>query len=180
MAQLAIWTPFVWSALVLAAVLGFGLGALLFAAPLLGWPLGRWWQAAAQVHAHEFLFGWAGLMVLGVGFYFLPRLRGRALTNPEQAAAVLWLLLGGLLLRALSQPGLDLGSAFGLAAWARTGLILSAVLELLGASLALVVLARTLRGDPPLSDRRGFSEILPFLVVSFASLWLALALNMAA
>src|SRR5215213_6844444 len=107
----SVWSPFFWSALGLASVFGFGLGALLFAAPLLGWPLGRWWQAAAQVHAHEFVFGWAGLMVLGVGFYFLPRLRGRALANPKLARAVLWLLLSGLLLRALSQPVLDLVSA---------------------------------------------------------------------
>jgi uncharacterized protein involved in response to NO len=175
-----VWAPFVWAAIGLALALGFGLGALLFAVPFLGWPLGRWWQASAQVHAHEFLFGWAGLMVLGIGFHFLPRLRGRALADPRRARPVLWLLLGGLLLRAASQPALNLGAASGLGSWARPGLILSAALELLGASLALALLARTLGGDPPLRSRPRLGEILPFLAMSFVSLWLALALNLTA
>ena len=46
-----IWPPFVWTAVGLALTAGFGLGGMLFAAPVLGLPVGAWWPAAAQVHA---------------------------------------------------------------------------------------------------------------------------------
>ena len=84
-----IWPPFVWTAVMLALTAGFGLGRMLFAAPVLGLPVGAWWPAAAQVHAHVQLFGWAGLMVLGVAFHFLPRLRGRtpAATTVHRSAS---------------------------------------------------------------------------------------------
>ena len=55
-----------------------------------------------------------------------------------------------------------------------------AVLELLGATLSLALVARTFSGDPDISTRPRLVEILPFLVVAFGSLWLALALNLAA
>jgi hypothetical protein len=102
--DLSVWPPFVWSAIGLALVPGFGLGGFLFTAPMLGWPLGRWWLASAQTHSHVFLFGWAGLMVLGNGFHFLPRLRGRALVNVGGSRLVLAPMLSGLILRVLCQP----------------------------------------------------------------------------
>jgi len=71
-----VWPPFVWASLGLAITAGFGLGAALFAAQALQAPIGLWWPAAAQAHGHTQLFGWIGLMVLGVGFHVLPRLRG--------------------------------------------------------------------------------------------------------
>src|SRR5919199_70478 len=106
-----LWPAFVWAAVGLALSAGFGLGGALFAAPGLGLPIGAWWPAAAQVHAHVQLFGWAGLMVLGVGFHFLPRLRGRPLAHRERARTVLWLVAGGLVLRSVAQPFLGLGGA---------------------------------------------------------------------
>src|SRR5919202_6432495 len=122
--------PFVWAATALAVVAGFGLGGALFAA-LLGPRPGLWWPAAAQAHGHVQLFGWAGLMVLGVGLHFLPRLRGAALAAPGLAPWVLALYGGGVGLRAVAQP---------LAA-ARPGLagllVLAALLELGGAALAV-------------------------------------------
>jgi uncharacterized protein involved in response to NO len=147
---------------------------------MLGAPLGRWWQAAAQVHAHAFVFGWAGLMVPGVGFHFLPRLRGRPLDDTGWTRVVLWLLISGLVLRALSQPASAAALDPTLATLARLALSLSALLELVGASVAVAVLARMLPGRPSLSSRRPLGEVLPFLAVAFSSLWLALALNLAA
>jgi uncharacterized protein involved in response to NO len=60
-------------------------------------PIGLWWLAAAQAPGHIQLFGWAGLMVLSVGFHFLPRLRGAPLGHQEQAGAVLALVLSSLI-----------------------------------------------------------------------------------
>ena len=54
------------------------------------------------------------------------------------------------------------------------------LLELLGASLALGLLVATLRGLPPVASRPRLLEILPFLIVAFASLWIALVANLVA
>jgi uncharacterized protein involved in response to NO len=167
------WQAFVWLAVILALTAGFGLGGALFAAPLLGVPTSAWWPSAAQAHAHVQLFGWGGLMVLGVGFHFLPRLRGRSLAHPERARLVLILLGAGLVLRAISQPLLDLTDT---PAW-RTALVLSGVLELAGLTTALGMLAQTLAGAPPVRSRAGLWQVVPFLATAFAAFWLALLVN---
>src|SRR5581483_4975700 len=71
--------PFLWAATLLALVGGFGLGGSLFLHQT------AWRFPAAQAHGHLQLFGWAGLLVLGVGLHFLPRLRGTRLVAPELA-----------------------------------------------------------------------------------------------
>src|SRR5437868_4750150 len=65
--------PFLWAATLLALVGGFGLGGALFLHQA------AWRFPAAQAHGHVQVFGWAGLLVLGVGLHFLPRLRGARL-----------------------------------------------------------------------------------------------------
>jgi hypothetical protein len=65
---MAVWPPFVHVSLWLTITAGFGLGGALFAAQAMCVPIGLWWLAAAQQHGHIQLFGWAGLMVLSVGF----------------------------------------------------------------------------------------------------------------
>jgi uncharacterized protein involved in response to NO len=158
-----VWIPFFWAAIAFAVVPGFALGGLLFVVPAAGRSVGTWWLAAARVHGHVQLVGWAGLMVLGVGLYFLPRLRGRPLDHPGQARAVLALLVSGLVLRMLTEPLLAASGA----AILRAGLVVSGVLELAGVSAAIALLARTMRGDPPVRARAGLLQVLPFLVTAF-------------
>jgi uncharacterized protein involved in response to NO len=160
--------PFLWAAIVLALVPGFGLGGALF-----GHRAVAWWVAAAQAHGHVQLFGWAGVLVLGVGLHFLPRLRGTALVAPALARWVLGLYGGGVALRAVAQPVAAIAPGAG-ALVAGSGL-----LELAGASLAVGMLAATLRRGPALQQRAGIVPVLPYLVLAFASLWLSLALNLA-
>src|SRR4051812_12708611 len=100
----AIWSPYMRVALGVATSGGFGLGALLFAASALHLPGGAWWPAAAQAHGHAQLFGWVGLPICGIGWHFLPRLRGAAHPDPRRAALALGLLATGLLGRLLAQP----------------------------------------------------------------------------
>ena len=69
-------SPFLWWAMGLALTAGFGLGMVLFLHLAAGQSTGLWWVAAVQAHGHIQLFGWAGMFALGVGLYFLPRLRG--------------------------------------------------------------------------------------------------------
>ncbi len=179
-AAAAIWPPYIRASLVLAGTAGFSLGAALFAASELGLPLGPWWPAAAQAHGHVQVFGWAGLMVLGVGLHFLPRLRGTTLERQERARYVLALLVAGLVTRALSQPLLALpgGAAAPLTVALRACLIGSGVLELLGVSLALWLFTDLLRRGPPLRARAGLWPVLPFFLTAFAAYWLATALNL--
>src|SRR4051794_23047146 len=103
-AERAVWSPFVRAALGLAISAGFGLGGLLFATSALHLPGGTWWAAAAQAHGHLQLFGWVGLPVCGIGWHFLPRLRGAPHADRGHAALALGLLATGLLGRALAQP----------------------------------------------------------------------------
>src|SRR5579884_594340 len=159
--------PFVWAATTLAVVAGFGLGGALFGA-LLGPRPGLWWPAAAQAHGHVQVFGWAGLMVLGVGLHFLPRLRGAALAGPGLAPWVLALYGGGVTLRAIVQP-------LAAARPAAAGLVvLAALLELAGAALAVGMLLATSRRAMPVRQRPGLIPVLPFVLLAFGSLLLAL------
>lgn len=173
-----LWVPFVRAAIGVALLGGFGLGAALFGAIAYCVPLGPWWVAAAQAHGHLQLVGWAGLLVLGVGFHFLPRLRGAPLARPLCARAVLWLLLTGLAMRGLAQPMLAAVGTAKVSGALRAVLLAAAALELLGVTLALDVLARTLRGEPPFRERAGLRTALPLLGTAFAAFWLALAVNL--
>lgn len=149
----------------------------LFAATSLGVPLGARWPAAAQAHGHAQLFGWAGLMVLGVGFHFLPRLGGAPPVSAAGSRTVLLLLLGGLALRSLAQLGLALSDAGDGQVPLRVCLAASGALELAGASLALRVLAKTLRSGPPLAEHAAMRPVLPFFLAAFGAFWLALVAN---
>lgn len=173
---MAVWPPFVVASIAFALAGGFGLGGALFAARAVGLPLGSWWAAAGEAHGHVQLFGWAGLMVLGVGFHFLPRLRGRPLAHPEYARVALSLLVGGLMLRAVAQPWLAQAPHPLLGA----GLLLSGGLELAGAAVGLGLLAGTFRGDPPVYARPGLTPVLPFFATAFGALGLALVANLVA
>ncbi|MBX6377628.1 MAG: hypothetical protein IRY95_03690 [Clostridia bacterium] len=170
--------PFVWSALGLALTAGFGLGAALLVAPHLGMPAGAWWAAAAQAHGHVQVFGWAGLMILGVGVHFLPRLRGAQLVGSSLLPWSCALLTAGLALRAAAQPLTAAGGWAG-RAWA-AALVLSGGLELAGASLSLAVLTATGRQGPPLRSRTALLPVLPLFVAGFTAFWSALAVNAAA
>jgi uncharacterized protein involved in response to NO len=173
--------PFIWAALVAALLPGFGAGVVLFAALLWRWPLGPWWPAAAQAHGHAQVFGFAGLMVLGVGLSFLPRLRGAPLVQPALVPVVLALYGGGLLLHVtiqLAGPFIPLAPATRpLGVTAAILLALSGPMTLLGAALAVALLARTARHGPPLQTRPGVRQVQALVLVSFISLLLALALN---
>ncbi len=75
-------------------VTGVGLGASFAIEPVLGAQL-------RLVHAEINLFGWAGLLISGMGFYLAPRLAGRPLKWPRLALVQLGLLVGGVALGAV-------------------------------------------------------------------------------
>lgn len=171
------WLPFVWASIVTAATAGFGFGAAAFAASAARVPLGDWWTALYQAHGHLQLFGWGGLMVLGVGFFFLPRLRGAPLAAPTLLPWILSAMVGGLALRAVAQPALAVAPE---SLALRAILAASGVLEFLAITLAVGVLLATAARGPALAQRAGLLPVLPYLATAFASAWLALAINAAA
>lgn len=172
-----IWQPFVQLSLAFALSGGFLVGGALFAARSLGVPPGSWWTSAAQAHGHVQLFGWAGLMVLGVGFHFLPRLRGVPLASPQLTRPILALLATGLLLRVLIQPALAASPPGLITGILATALVLSAMFELVGATLAITLLVRTFRQHAVQKKRVDQGPVFAFFLVAFASFWLALAAN---
>jgi uncharacterized protein involved in response to NO len=173
--------PFARARLWVAASCALGLGAGFLLASLLSVtqalrvPLGLWWPAVVQAHGHVQLFGWAGLLVLGVALHFLPRLRGSPLAYPRAVPGLLVLLGGGLALRALSQPLLAL-SAPGAPLW-RALLASSGLAECLGASGIVLLLGLTLGRGPSLARRPALQAFLPYALVGLLGFWLALVLN---
>src|SRR5437763_7848382 len=131
--------PYLRAALLLGSGGGFALASILTLTPLSGIPLGTWWAALVQTHGHLQLFGWAGLFVVGVALYFLPRLRGAPLDWPALLPWMLGVLISSLILRFISQPLLVVTGWF---LWDIV-LVLSGVLEALVFPVILLLLVQT-------------------------------------
>lgn len=154
---------------------GFVLASILSVTQALALPLGIWWPALVQAHGHVQLFGWAGLLVIGVALHFLPRLRGAPLAFPGMLPWLLILLGGGLTLRVISQPLLALAvlnATFWQLLLAGAGLA-----EFVGASGIVGLLCLTLARGPSLASRPALLAFLPYALAGLLSFWLALALN---
>jgi len=91
---------FLAASLLVALSLGFGLGTWLLLSAAFGVPLpAGGWGALAQVHGHAQLVGFAGLLVLGVGYRILPRFRGAPEPSSLAMAVSGALVAAGVLLR---------------------------------------------------------------------------------
>ena len=167
--------PVLRTALLIGAGGGFLLAAILTITSALSIPLGAWWEAMAQAHGHLQLYGWAGLMVLGVTFHFFPRLRGSPLAGARFVTWLPVLLIASLLLRAISQPLLAVYPA---SAWS-IGLIASGVVELIAFALAFSLLLLTIHKGPRPSSRPAYWGVLPLLAGAFCLFAIAGAINLA-
>jgi hypothetical protein len=99
--------PFVATGLAIAILGGFVLAIALPVSAAVGHP-GLGWVTHAQVHGHLQTVGFVGLFIVGVSYRLLPGFaHGRALAFPRLAPASLWLIGGGVLLRAAGQPAAD-------------------------------------------------------------------------
>lgn len=167
--------PFIYAALFIALTAGFGYGALMVGSLALGILPGAWWGPVVQAHGHAQLFGWVGLMVLGMGLYFLPRLYGTRLQGVSRAPYAFGLLASGIVLRVIVQPMLgfnffnDVTEQIGQWLWA-----LSAGLELVGILLLGSMLRLTKQAAKPLNTKSPAYATEPFMRIALLSLFLAL------
>ena len=174
---LQVWRGFAVVGLVLAILAGFTSGSLAQLANAAS--LAAIWPAAlAQAHGHVQVYGFAGLITLGVAQHFVPRLRGVSPPAPGICRLGLLLLGAGLALRILSQPLLA-GLAESTAPFpAAAGLIASGLLELAGAGLLLSTLAATLR-RPAVERKRPSRTVSAALLVGSTAYGAGLLLNLA-
>lgn len=170
--------PFIYMALAAALTAGFGYGALLVGSVALGIVPGLWWGATVQAHGHTQLFGWLGFFVMGMGLYFLPRLRGVTLQKATRIPYVIGLIGGGLFLRVCAQTWLgfhaagDAGFPVWQGVWA-----LSAAMELVGGVLLLSMMRATLGSVKPLRVGAPAYPIIFFAILGFSSLSIAFLVN---
>ena len=122
----------------MALTVGFGLGAWLLLHVTLGLPLpGGSWLPLVQAHGHAQLVGFAGILVMGIGYRILPRFRS---TDDPSSRLVLLsyvAVVAGLVARVVAQPLLDIPPRSLL-------LFLSGALELGGGLVYAAVVLRTL------------------------------------
>ncbi len=167
-------SPMLKTALLMGAGGGFVLATVLTLAHAFSVPPGAWWEATAQAHGHLQLYGWAGLFVLGVALYFLPRLRGTPLVGARLVPWLLGILIVSLVLRAVTQPfvATNMGSMW------RIGLVGSGILEVAAIVMILSLLILTALHGPRPTTRPAYWSVFPFFAGAFCSLGIASIINL--
>lgn len=56
-----------------------------------------------NAHGHAQIFGWVGLFVMGFAYQIFPRFKQTSLAHPGWAYASFWMMLGGLVVRSVTQ-----------------------------------------------------------------------------
>ncbi|GLV58346.1 hypothetical protein KDH_51790 [Dictyobacter sp. S3.2.2.5] len=162
------------AALLLGAGGGFMLACVLTVTSMVGVQLGPWWPALAQAHGNLQVFGWAGLFVVGVSLYFLPRLRGAPLVAIWPVRWIVGALAVALCVRALAQPWLTVADQ----PIVRLSLVGSAILECLALCGVVLLLGLMFRRGPALEKRPAFGHTLPLIACSFVCLGLCGVINL--
>jgi uncharacterized protein involved in response to NO len=123
-----------------------------------------------QAHGHAQIFGWIGTFIMGIGFYSIPKMAGRATYSAARgwSAWVLWI------------PGVLLRWATGVYQWHwRAALPLSAALEL----SAFLIFLQAVRQHPtadPKHARQSMPTWIVAVLVGTVGLGLGLLMNLMA
>ncbi len=144
---------FLLASLALAIFGGFTLAVLLPVAQARAWPWGTRWPALVQAHGQLQLIGFAGLFVMGMALRLMPRFSGRDLSHPLLVRALIPLVGGAVVLRALTQP-------FAAGALRDVGLAASAALLTAGALAFAAVIWRTLAHPASRAEATGWFFLL--------------------
>jgi uncharacterized protein involved in response to NO len=176
---------FIRTSLTTAILGGFAFGAYLAVVIGYGLPAGQGLYSLIQAHGHLQLVGWAGVFIMGISLHFIPRLASFPLPHPERVDGILWLMVPGLLLRAVGGTilvSLEDSPIFVPLSWLVGA---SGLLE--GGAIVLYVslLIGTMRGSSKVSRLPAISAVKPYFGVMavgwvlYACLNLLLLLHMA-
>jgi len=132
---------FVAGSLLVALTFGFTLGVINIIRIWMGESFHAISGAVKQAHGHAQVFGWAGLLIMGVAFHAVPRFTMTPLRPLGAAKAAFAMMLAGVLLRAAAQP-------FATHPLLAGALALSAALEAAAVALFLWLIARVLGRSP--------------------------------
>jgi uncharacterized protein involved in response to NO len=169
---------YIWVALAMALGAGFPIGAHLAAVLGFGFPVGKGFGSFVQLHGHVQLVGWAGLFIMGISLYFLPRLAGVAIAHPRWPVWILWLMAVGLGLRCIGHlvlPYLIDSPWLDPTMWLVVG---SGLLEGGGIGLYALLLMRTVRGVCNTSNRSALLAVRPYIGMMLAGWVLYACLNL--
>lgn len=153
---------FIWTSLTTAIIGGFAFGAYLAVVIGYGFPAGQGFYALIQTHGHLQLVGWAGVFIMGISLHFIPRLASFPLPHPKRMHSILWLMIPGLLLRAIG--GIILASLEDSPLFIPLGWLVSAsgVLEAGAIVLYVSLLISTMRGSSKVSKLPALSAVKPY------------------
>lgn len=94
-------------------VVGLTMGAVLLAQPVMGWSSSL--QALRPVYLHLLFIGWVTQLIMGVGYWMLPKYSKEKPRGSERLGwAVLIMLNAGLVLRSIGEPAMTLAPQAGL------------------------------------------------------------------
>ncbi|MDD5559232.1 hypothetical protein [Candidatus Methylomirabilis sp.] len=176
---------FIWTSLTTAIIGGFALGAYLAVMIGYGFPAGQGFYALIQTHGHLQLIGWVGVFIMGISLHFIPRLASFPIPHPERMNQILWLMIPGLLLRAVGGTvlaSLEGSPIFVPLSWL---VVASGVLEGSAIVLYVLLLIETMRGSDKTKRLPALSAVKPYFGmmavgwVFYAGLNLFLVLHMA-
>ncbi|MBI5396303.1 MAG: hypothetical protein HZA91_13485 [Verrucomicrobia bacterium] len=128
---------FVAGALLVALTFGMTLGVINILRIWMGESFYAISGAIKQAHGHAQIFGWVGLMIMGVSLHAVPRFKMVPLRPLGAAKAAFGMMLGGVLLRAAAQP-------FAIHPVFSAVMVLSAVLETAAVATFLFLITRVL------------------------------------
>jgi hypothetical protein len=173
---------YIWVALATALGAGFAIGASMALAMGYGLPFVPAFDSLIQTHGHLQLVGWAGLFIMGVSLYFMPRLAGVPLARPQWCTGILGLMATGLGLRSMGQIALLVLRTPVVGLWLLIG---SGLLEWCGILLYVFLLLGTMRGLEGGHGRPALLAVRPYVGMMvggwsvYACLNLLLLLHMA-
>lgn len=149
----------------MALCVGFAVGAHLSFILGFGFLPGPGFASFIQVHGHTQLAGWTGLFIMGISLHFLPRLAGTPIAWPPGLSWILWFMISGLSLRALTQSVLPYVTAQNGFDPILALAVMSGALELFGTTLYVGLLLRALFQTNPRESRPALQSLRPYVVM---------------
>jgi hypothetical protein len=133
----SIYRPFFKAGIVLVLTLGAAWGAYLLLRIGLTGSFAAAGLHEVNAHGHAQIFGWVGLFVMGFAYQAFPRFKHTTLARPRLAFLSWWLMVGGVVTRAVLEP------LAGDQPWLFWPTIAAAVVEIVAIGLFVAVLAAT-------------------------------------